>query len=71
MMLLEVTTDIAQKVGTLIDRASDTIYITQKVAKDLQLKSEPIMLVVHGVGGMEVTVKTKRYFQKFRLHTER
>lgn len=56
MMLLEVTANAGQRVGTLIDLASDSNYIT---TNKLNLRSEEITLVVHGVGGMKVQVKTK------------
>lgn len=71
MMLLEVTANAGQKVGTLIDLASDTNYITHDAAKRLDLRSENIKLVVHGVGGMEVIVNTKRYMLKIRVQTEK
>ncbi|XP_028331737.1 uncharacterized protein LOC114481263 [Gouania willdenowi] len=71
MMLLEVTANAGQKVGTLIDLASDTNYITHKAAKRLKLRSEAITLVVHGVGGMEVTVKTMRYLLKIRVRNDK
>lgn len=71
MMLLEVTANAGQKIGTLIDLASDTNYITHKAAGWLNLRSEDITLVVHGVGGMKVFVKTKRYLLKIRINTPR
>ena len=46
MMLLEVTANAGQKIGTLIDLASDTNYITHEAAGRLNLKSEDITLVV-------------------------
>ncbi|CAM4471325.1 unnamed protein product [Leuciscus chuanchicus] len=70
MMLLEVTANAGQKVGTLIDLASDTNYITHDAADRLNLRSEAITLVVHGVGGMKVQVTTKRYLLKIRVRTE-
>lgn len=57
MMLPEVTANACQKIGTLIDLASDINYITHEVADRLNLRSEDIMLVVHGVGGMKVFIK--------------
>ncbi|KAF7643681.1 hypothetical protein LDENG_00235390 [Lucifuga dentata] len=69
MMLLEVTANAGQKIGTLIDLASDTNYITNKAASRLNLRSEEITLVVHGVGGMKVHVKTKRYLLKIQVNT--
>lgn len=71
MMLLEVTANAGQKIGTLIDLASDTNYITHEAAGRLNLRSEDITLVVHGVGGMKVFVKTKRYLLKIRVSTLR
>lgn len=71
MMLLQVTANAGQKVGTLIDLASDTNYITHKAAKELNLRSEDVTLVVHGVGGMKVSVETKRYLLKIRVRTPR
>lgn len=61
LMLLEVTTNAGQKIGTLIDLASDTNYITHRAGRRLKLRSEKITLIVHGVGGMAMTVKIKRY----------
>lgn len=69
MMLQYVTANAGQQIGTLIDLASDTNYITHKTAKDLHLQSEPVTLVVHGVGGMTTSVKTKRYLLKLRVKT--
>lgn len=37
MMLLEVTANAGQKIGTLIDLASDTNYITHRAASSLNL----------------------------------
>lgn len=69
MMLLEVVANAGQKVGTLIDLASDTNYITLKAASRLNLRSEDITLIVHGVGGMKVHVETRRYLLKIRVKT--
>ena len=69
MMLQHVTANAGQKIGTLIDLASDTNYITHKAARRLRLRSEKITLVVHGVGGMTMRVKTKRYLLKVRVKT--
>ena len=71
LMLLEVTTNAGQKIGTLIDLASDNNYITHRAARRLKLRSEKITLVVHGVGGMAMKVKTKRYLLKVRVKTPR
>lgn len=60
LMLLEVTTNAGQKIGTLVDLASDTNYITHRAARRLNLRSEKITLVVQGVRGMVIKVKTKR-----------
>lgn len=69
MMLLEVTANAGQKIGTLVDLASDTNYITHKAANRLNLRSEKITLVVHGVGGMTTKVATKRYLLRVRVKT--
>lgn len=69
MMLLEVTANDGQNIGTLIDLASDTNYITHKVARRLNLRSEEITLIVHGVGGMKAHVETKRYLLKIQVKT--
>lgn len=53
MMLLEITANARQKVGALIDLPSYTNYITHKAAQRLNLRSEEIPLLVHGVGGMK------------------
>ncbi|KAJ8260443.1 hypothetical protein GJAV_G00182210 [Gymnothorax javanicus] len=71
MMLLEVTANAGQKIGTLTDLASDTNYITYEAAGRLNLRSEDITLEVHGVGGMKIYVKTKRYLLKIRVNTSR
>jgi len=67
LMLLEVTANAGEKIGTLIDLASDTNYITHKAARRLNLRSENISLIIHGVGGMNMNVKTRRYFLKVRI----
>ena len=69
MMVVEVTANAGQKIGALIDLASDTNYITHRAAKILNLKSENVTLVVHGVGGMRFSVDTKRYLLKIRVGT--
>ena len=71
LMLLEVTANAGQKIGTLIDLSSDTNYITHKAASKLNLRSEEVTLVVHGVGGMKARVETKRYLLKIRVETPR
>lgn len=52
MMLLEVTANAGQKIVTLIDLAFDTNYTTHRVAS-INLRSEEITLVVHGIRGMK------------------
>lgn len=69
MMLLEVTVNCGQRIGTLIDLASDTNYITHSAASRLNLKSEDVSLIVHGVGGMRVQLKTKRYLLRIQVKT--
>ena len=71
LMLLDVTANDGRKVGTLIDLASDTNYITHKAASGLNLRSEDVTLVVYGVGGMKVSVATKRYLLRIRVSTPR
>lgn len=66
-MLLELTANAGQKIGTLIDLASNTNYITPKAACRLNIRNKGITLVSHGVGGMKVSVKTKWYLLKIRL----
>lgn len=39
MMVMEVTANAGQKIGELLDLASDTNYITHTAAKRLNLKS--------------------------------
>lgn len=51
MMLPNVTANAGQKIGTFIDLASDTNYITHSAAKRLNLRGEGITPVIHGVGG--------------------
>lgn len=69
MMLLEVTTNSGQLIGTLIDLASDTNYISTEAAERLKLNGESIKMIVQGVGGMEKTVSTKRYTLRLRIKT--
>lgn len=71
MMLMEVITNAGQKIGTLIDLASDTNYITHEAADRLKLIGEKITLVVHGVGKMAIRVSTKRYLLRIRVKTSR
>ncbi len=70
MMLLEVTANTGQKIGTLIDLASDTNYITHRAANRLNLRSENIT-VVHGVGGMTMKVNSRKYLLRIRVKTPR
>lgn len=70
MMILEVTANAGQKIGTLIDLASDTNYINHQAADELNLRGGGT-LTVHGVGGMQVTVETKRYLLKIRVATSK
>lgn len=67
MMLLEVTTNSGQLIGTLIDLASDTNYISTEAAERLKLNGESIKMIVQGVGGMEKTVTTRRYTLRLRI----
>lgn len=69
MMLLEVTSNSGQLVGTLIDLASDTNYISSEAAERLKLRGENIKMIVQGVGGMEKTVVTRRYTLRLRIKT--
>lgn len=71
LMLLDVTANDGQRIGTLIDLASDTNYITHKAASKLNLRSEDVTLVVYGVGGMKVSVATKRYLLRIHVSTPR
>lgn len=67
MMLMMVTANAEQKIGTLIDLASDTNYITHKAARPLQLRCEDITSVIHGVGEMAMKVATKKYNLRVRV----
>lgn len=71
MMILKVTANAGQRIGTLIDLASNTNYryITHEAAGELNLRSEDVTLVVHGVDGMQATVETKLYLLKIRVTT--
>lgn len=69
MMLLEVTTNSGQLVGTLIDLASDTNYISTEAAERLKLNGENIKMILQGVGGMVKTVTTKRYTLRLRIRS--
>lgn len=72
-MLLAVRTNAGQEVVTLIDflLASDTNYITHRAVRRLKLQSEKITLVVRGIGGTAMKVKTRRYRVKTPRVTER
>lgn len=70
-MLLSVTTNSGQLVGTLIDLASDTNYILNEAAERLKLKGENIKLIVQGVGGMGKIIATKRYTLRLRVKTQK
>ncbi len=52
MMLMAVTANAGQKIGTLVDLASDTNYITHMAAERLRLRSEDVTLIVQGVARM-------------------
>ncbi|RXN30169.1 Retrovirus-related Pol poly from transposon [Labeo rohita] len=69
MMLMEVTTTAGQKVGALIDLASDKNYITHEAADSLKLRGEKMTIVVHRVGKMAIRVSTKRYLLRIRVKT--
>lgn len=69
MMLLKATTNSGSLIGTLIDLASDTNYITNDAADRLGLHGETIKLVVHGIGGMKKIVLTKRYSLRLKVKT--
>lgn len=62
---------LKKNIGTLIDLASDTNYITHEAADRLKLRGEKITLVVHGVGKMAIRVSTKRYLLRIRVKTSR
>ncbi|KAK7928986.1 hypothetical protein WMY93_005381 [Mugilogobius chulae] len=70
LMLMEVTANAGQKIGTLIDLASDTNYITHKAADRLRLRSEQVTLMLYGVGGMTLSVKTKDEIAKVHKEVE-
>lgn len=69
MMLLIATTNSGHMIGTLIDLASDTNYITNEAAERLGLCGEGIKLIVQGIGGMSKTVVTKRYTLQLKVKT--
>lgn len=63
MIILEVTANAGQRIGTLKKLASHINNITHGAAGEVNLRNEDVMLIVHGVGGMKVTVETKRCLQ--------
>lgn len=65
MMLLEVTANDGKFAHRLTWPQTQNC-ITHKAAKRLNLRSEEIRLIVHGVGGMNAHVETKRYILKIR-----
>lgn len=69
LILLKVTTNSGQLIGTLIDLASNTNYTTHGAAQRLGLNGDSIQLMVYGVGGMTKTVKTKKYVLRLRVRT--
>lgn len=71
LMLMEVTTNSGCLIGTLIDLASDTNYITHEAADHLGLCGENIRLIVHKVRGMKKTVLTKRYSLWLKVKTSK
>lgn len=71
MMLLEVTANAGQKIVTLIDLAFDTNYTTHRVASSINLRSEEITLVVHGIRGMKTRVTISRDLLKIWIRTPR
>ncbi len=70
MMLMEVTANAGQKIGTLVDLASDTNYITHNAAERLRLRKD-VTLIVRGVAGMTIKVKTKRYLLRVRVKVDK
>lgn len=48
---------------------TNTNYIPHKAASRLNLRSEEITFIVHGVGGMKVCVGSRRYLRKIRVRT--
>lgn len=69
MMLMEVTANAGQKIGTLVDLASDTNYITHMAAERLRLRSEDVTLIAHGVARMTLKAKTMQYLLTVRVKT--
>lgn len=66
MMLMKVTANAGQKIGTLMDLASDTNYLTHKAVDRLR-RSEKVTLVEHGLGGMTMKVNKERYHLRGRI----
>ncbi len=44
--------------------------ITHKAAERLRLRSKAVTLIVHGVAGMTIKVKTKRYLLRVRVKAD-
>lgn len=66
LMLLEVTTNSGQLIGTLIDLASDTNYITNNAAQRLGLIGELIVVLIPPIPW---TVTAKRYSLRLKVKT--
>ncbi len=69
MMLLEVTTNSGQLIGTLIDLASDTNYITNNAAPAAWTDWRAHQVNCSRIGGMRTTVTTERYSLRLRVKT--
>lgn len=67
MMLLKAANS-GPLIGTCINLASDTNYITNEAADRLGLHGEAIKRIVHGIGRMK-TVITKRYSLRLKVKT--
>lgn len=68
-MLLEVMAKVGQRIGTLIDLASNVNYITHRAARRLGLQGEKVLIAIQGRGGMANNVTTKRYLLAVKIKT--
>ena len=69
MMIQYLYSSRGDKVGAMWDSASDTNYITHRLAKKLHLKGEPFVLIINEIAGIKTKIETKRYV--FNLKSNR
>ena len=61
MMIQYVYSFWGDTVGAMWHSASDTDYITHRLAKKFHLKGEPSVLIINAISGIKTKIETKRY----------